>query len=252
LSWEKDSIIILVKAAPNWSKKHKKYQICTAGISQTGGWRRLYPFPELNMIKREVHIWDIIQVETLKPSDDPRPESRKIKPESIAKVGRLEDRQERRRFLRDIAEPSLEIALEEKRTMALIEPRVEDFKIEKRPPEPKQVTLEGKTFRPRPYGDVGLYYKWSCHKPCRYCQERPHRMECFDWGANVLYKRYKDEKEARTKTKHMCYYRMKYDFDTWFVLGTHSLRPWKKWMVVGLLWMKKQAKPLTNFVGATN
>jgi len=33
---------------------------------------------------------------------------------------------------------------------------------------------------------------------------------------------------------------MKYDYDSWFALGTHSRRPWSKWMVVGLLWMKKK------------
>ncbi len=245
----------MVKAAPNWSKKYKTYQICTAGVSQDGGWRRLYPFPELDMVKRDIHIWDIIEIKTKVPTDDPRPESRKIKAESIVKIGRLESRQERRNFLEKIAEPSLEIPLQEKRTMAIIKPRIEDFKIDIRPPEPKQETLEGKIFRLRPYGRVGLYYKWSCPKPCRYCKERPHRMECFDWGANILYKRYPNEEEAKAKVKHKCYYQMKYDYDTWFALGTHSLRPWKRWMIVGLLWMKKQpeqSKPLNNFLGVTN
>jgi len=35
---------------------------------------------------------------------------------------------------------------------------------------------------------------------------------------------------------------MKYDNDTWFVLGTTRRRPWKKWMIVGLLWMKKKKR----------
>jgi len=252
LSWEKESIIILVKAAPNWSKKYKKYQICTAGISQDGGWRRLYPFPERNMLAKDIHIWDIIELEMSEPADDVRPESRKIKPESIVKIGRLEDREERRKFLNRIAEQSLEIPLKEKRTMALIRPRIEDFKTMTRPPEPKQFTLEGKTFKLRPYGDVGLYYRWCCPKPCRYCRERPHVMECFDWGVNILYKKYPNEKDAKVKVKHKCFYEMKYDNDTWFVLGTHSLRPWKKWMIVGLLWMKRKPKSLTNFQISTN
>lgn len=45
---------------------------------------------------------------------------------------------------------------------------------------------------------------------------------------------------------------MKYDNDTWFVLGTTRQRPWRRWMVVGLLWMKKKradskTKSLENF-----
>jgi len=254
LSWVKETIIVLVKAAPNWSKKHKTYEICTAGISETEGWRRLYPFPETNMIKKGVKVWDVIQVETIKPSDDIRPESRKIKPESIVVMDYIEDRKERRKILDKLSEPSLESALNEKRTLTLIKPRIEGFTINKRPPEPKQATLEGDVFRIHPYGDIGLYYQWSCPKPCRYCKGKFHNMACFDWGANYLYKKYPDEKEAMAKVKQKCFYEMKYDNDTWFALGTHSRRPWKKWMIVGLLWMKKQvsakmkAKPLSAYI----
>jgi len=239
VSWEKESILILVKAAPHWSKKRKRYDICTAGVSETEGWRRLYPFPERNMIGKDVHVWDIIEVETKKPTDDPRPESRRIKPESIVKADRLEDRNERRKFLMKIEETSLEIPLCQKRTLTVIKPRIEDFKVVKRTPEPVQHTLEGKRFKIHPYGDVGLYYKWSCQEPCRYCKGKYHNMECFDWGANLLYTKY-DEKTAKAKVKQKCLYEMKYDNDTWFALGTHSRRPWKKWMIVGLLWMKKK------------
>jgi len=253
MSWEKESILILVKAAPNWSKKNRRYNICTAGISESGDWRRLYPFPERNMIGKDVHVWDIIEVETKKPTDDPRPESRKIKPESIVKVDRLEDRNERRKLLGKTEETSLEIPLSEKRTLTVIRPRIDDFKVVKRTPEPVQYTLEGKRFKVHPYGDVGLYYKWSCPKPCRYCKGKYHNMDCFDWGANLLYTKYSDEKTAKAKVKHKCLYEMKYENDTWFALGTHSRRPWKKWMIIGLLWMKKKkptepsTKPLSKF-----
>lgn len=238
--WKTESILILVKAAPNWSTKYKQYEVCTAGISEDEGWRRLYPFPEDVMHVKDIHIWDIIEVETITPSQDPRPESRKIRPESIRKIDRVDDREERRNFLREIEEPSLDISLYERRTMTLIKPKIEAFNIKKRPKAKIiQLTLNGDPFRRNPYGDVGLYYKWMCSSPCEVCKERSHNMECFDWGANVLYKRYKDEREARLKTKDMCYTRMKYDFDTWFALGTHSKRPWRTWMIVGLLWMKK-------------
>jgi hypothetical protein len=240
LSWAKETVLILVKAAPNWSKKYRTYEICTAGLSETEGWRRLYPFPEKNMISKGVNVWDIIQVETARPSDDHRPESRKIKPESITIIDRIEDRKERRKILDRLSEPSLDNALNEKRTLILTKPIIEDFIIKKRPPEPKQITLEGKVFRLHPYGDTGLYYKWSCPKPCRYCKGKSHVTACFDWGANYLYKKYSDEKEAMTKVRQKCFFEMKYDNETWFALGTHSRRPWKKWMIVGLLWMKKE------------
>ena len=239
MAWETEQILVLVKAAPNWSTKYKEYEICTAGISEDGGWRRLYPFPEDVMLKKDIRVWDLIEVETTRPTDDPRAESRKIRAESIKKVGRVENRKERRAILEKTTEPSLDIPMNDKRTMTLVKPSIEAFNIRKKPTDSVQLTLNGKPFKRNPYGDVGLIYKWRCPRRCQFCRERSHRMQCFDWGTNVLYRRYKDEKEARAKVKRMCYYRMKYDFDTWFALGTHSQRPWKRWMVVGLLWMKK-------------
>lgn len=240
MPWEKEQVLVLVKAAPNWSRKYKEYEICTAGISEDGEWRRLYPFPEEVMLKQDIHVWDLIEVETTEPKADPRPESRKIRAESIEKIGRINNRNERRDLLDGIAETSLNIPIEEKRTMTLVKPIIENFHIKKKVPEIIQITLNGKPFKRSPYGDFGLYYQWRCPKSCQYCRDRPHTMQCFDWGANVLYKRYNDEEEAKVKVKQMCYYRMKYDFDTWFALGTHSRRPWKRWLIVGLLWMKKE------------
>ena len=240
MSWQKEQILILVKAAPNWSTKYKEYEICTAGITEDEEWRRLYPFPEDVMLERNIRLWDWIEVETSEPSADPRPESRKIKAITIKKIDRIEDRCKRRKVLESINERTLEIPLEEKRTMTVIRPIIKKFTIKKKIPEVIQISLNGKPFKRSPYGDFGLYYNWECPKPCRYCTDRSHNMQCFDWGAHVLYRRYKDEEEAKTKVTQMCYYRMKYDFDTWFVLGTHSRRPWKRWMIVGLLWMKKK------------
>lgn len=240
MSWEEESVLVLVKAAPVWSTKYNEYEICVAGISEDEGWRRLYPFPEDVMLKKGIQIWDLIKVETTNPSDDPRPESRRIKAESIQKIGHIDDRQERRNFLEKTAERSLSIPMNQKRTMTLIRPKIDSFNIRKREGEMIQLTLNGRIFRRSPYGDTGLYYRWRCPTRCRFCDERSHHMECFDWGAHVLYRRYSDEKEAKKKTTDMCYYRMKYDYDTWFALGTHSRRPWTKWMIVGLLWMKKE------------
>lgn len=213
----------------------------------------MYPFPEINMVRKGIRVWDIIQVETTRPRDDPRQESRKIKSGSIQIIGRVENRKERREIIRKIAEPSLDIPLSEKRSLTLIDPKIEGFRIRKKEPEPVQITLEGKRFKKHPYGDVGLYYRWSCPKACRYCRERPHNTRCFDWGANYLYRKYEDEKEARIKVRNKLLYEMKYDNDTWFVLGTTRRRPWKRWMIVGLLWMKKKkptepsTKPLSEF-----
>jgi hypothetical protein len=246
LSWVKEKILILVKAAPNWSRKYRKYEICTAGIDQNNSWRRLYPFPEDLMIQKGIRVWDLVEIETKNPTDDPRLESRKINAESLRIIDRIEDRNERRKILLTISETSLDIPIKEKRSLTIIRPRIEDFSIQKKPEEQIQITLNGKIFRQSPYGNVNLIYKWRCPKPCQFCKTHIHTTKCFDWGANFLYRKYKDEKEARKKVKEMCHYKMVYDCDTWFALGTHRMRPWKKWMIVGLLWMKKERTINTN------
>lgn len=257
MSWQKESILVLVKAAPNWSNKYKKYEICTAGISEKNGWRRLYPFPESVMLEEDVRIWDTLEVETTKPSDDPRSESRKIRNGTVKVVGRVKSKKEKLGILAELAEPSLGLALKEKRSLALVEPRIDKFKILRGEREPLQFRLNGKPFRQHPYGDVKLYYSWRCPECCTYCKSHSHMSRCFDWGANLLYRkllrRSGDEKDTKIKVRNKLHYEMKYDNDTWFVLGTTRQRPWRRWMIVGLLWMKREKnaakyKSLEEFV----
>lgn len=240
MSDKREKVLVLVKAAPTWSKKYREHEVCTAGVTEDLEWRRLYPFSEEVMHDKNISVWDWIEVNTSDPSKDIRIESRKIDDKSIEKVGRIEKREKRRNVIERLSENSLNYPMEEKRSLTIIKPVIEDFFIKERPSTSVQLTLEGKPFIMNPYADVGLFYRWSCPEPCDYCDDRTHRMECFDWGANVLYKKYKDPIEAKEKVTDMCYRRMKEEFDSWFALGTHSQRPFKRWMIVGLLWMKKR------------
>jgi hypothetical protein len=240
MSWQKESILVLVEAAPNWSGKYGSYLVCTGGITKSNQWRRLYPMP-LDSIAGKIHRWDIIEVKTTEPEHDPRSESRKIDPDSIVISGSFsKDREDRRVLLKRLAEKSLDVAIKERRSIILIKPEIVDFHIVERKDELVQLTLNGKVFKEQPYRDVSLYYQWNCPEPCDVCSRHHHNMECFDWGAGVLWNRYKaDRKVAEEKITEMCYDNMKEKFDAWFALGTHSRRPFSKWMVVSLLWMKK-------------
>jgi hypothetical protein len=245
-----------VKAAPNWSTKYKKYEICTAGINQEEGvWRRLYPFSEKLMLQTKIRIWDIIEVSTKKPTDDPRSESRKIYGESVKIVGRINSKEKRLKIIKNFVDGSLEKSLQQKRSLAMIEPLIDDFKISKGKKEPLQFTMNGTPFRRNPYGDIMLTYGWRCPEHCRYCRGKSHTARCFDWGANLLFRKLltsNDEKTAMLKVRNKLHYEMKYNNNTWFVMGTTRQRPWKKWMIVGLLWMKKEEPsnnaPLANFI----
>lgn len=239
MGWEKETIAVLVEAAPTWSKKYG-YLICTAGLNEKGEWRRLYPMP-LDIVLSKIRRWDLIEVETTKPEHDARKESRKINPDLIIHRGKsLIDREEKRSFLNNLSEKSLDSAQTEKRTLTMIKPEVLDFYIEERKEERIQLTLNGKPFRKQPYGDIGLFYRWKCPVPCKGCIKRPHMMECFDWGANQLWKRYEaNPEEAKEKVTRKLFFDMRDRFDTWFALGTHSRYPFLRWMIIGLFWFKK-------------
>lgn len=235
----KETVTILVKAAPTWSTKYKEYEVCTAGVTPEGAWRRLYPFPEDVFHDENIKLWDIINIETSVPSNDIRSESRKIDYTMIENIGRINTREEKRRLLDDITESSLQDSLNSKRSLCLVKPNIVSFAVEPNRDPMVQFTLDGKPFIKNPYADVDLIYRWTCEDSCEFCEGQPHRMKCFDWGAHVLYKRYPDPVEAVEKVTDMCLTRMRDEFDTWFVLGTHSQRPFRRWMIVGLLWMKK-------------
>jgi hypothetical protein len=244
MTWERESIMVLVKATPNWSTTSGRYTICTAGVNKNGELRRLYPMFWQTIKSQGIKVWDEISFDASEPEKDSRPESRKIKNESVRNLGcAIEDREERRDFLRKLEDAHLPDATKRKKTLSLVRPILFGFSVDKREETINQATLYGGIFRKRPYDDVGIYYEFKCgEKGCDMCSEvgKFHKMECFDFGVNELYRKYEDEKEAREKVHDMCFVRMKTDFDCWFAMGTHSRYPFLKWMIVGLLWMKRK------------
>jgi len=241
--WNKESVLVLVKATPNWSDSLKRYTICTAGINEDGEWRRLYPMFWKTIKSKGIKTWDLISVETQKPARDKRPESCKVRNETITNLGCvIKDREERRSYLNKHTEHQLPNASRERRTLCMIKPTLFSFSIQKREEKVDQATLYKGVFKKRPYHEIGLYYDFKCGKDgCEMCSKigKLHTMECFDFGANHLYRRYEDENIAKEKVRDKCFTKMRFDYDCWFAMGTHSAYPFLRWMIVGLLWMKK-------------
>lgn len=247
MSTEEETVLVLVKATPNWSDHLKRYTICTAGINENNEWRRLYPLQWSTIRDKDIKLWDKIKVSTSQPEKDPRPESRKIDDKTIVNLGcGIKDREGRRKFLVSHIDLFLPDATKTKRTLAIIKPTLFGFSIEKSDDESKQVTLDGAAFKVQPYGDNSMIYQFKCgEKGCSMCSRvrKFHNMECFDFGANELYKRYQntklDEKMLNEKVREGLYIRMKTNCECWFAMGTHSQYPFLRWMIVGLLWMKR-------------
>ncbi len=240
MGWIEEKITVLVKACPTWSQKLGKYTICTGGINDKDEWRRLYPMPQPVVMEKGISLWNVIKVEVSEETGDPRTETRLIKPESIVDLGaELKTREQKRAFLAKHTDPSLAIPKSQGRTCSIIKPVLIDFEVIKRKPLFSQATLYGGIFKKNPYEDIGLYYTFQCQEPCKVCERKPHRMECFDWGANWLFRKYDNEAVAAEKVKEMGFVRMKTINDMWFVMGTHRRYPFLNWLLVGVLWMKR-------------
>ena len=240
MKWVEEKITVLVKACPTWSQKLGKYTICTGGINDKGEWRRLYPMPQPVIMEKGISLWNVINVQVSEEIGDPRKESRLIDPKTIVDLGpELKTREEKKAFLAKHTDLSLNSPTKE-RTCSIIKPELIDLEVIKRKLEFSQATLYGGIFKKNPYDDVGLYYSFRCEEPCNVCQKKPHRMECFDWGANYLFRRYDDETVAAEKVREMGFTRMTTINDIWFVMGTHRMYPFLHWLLVGVLWMKRE------------
>ncbi len=82
-----EKILITVKTYPALSKKYAEL-VCTAGITESGAWRRLYPvrFRQLyEEQKYQKYQW--VEAELEKSNSDSRPESYKIVRNSLTAIG---------------------------------------------------------------------------------------------------------------------------------------------------------------------
>src|SRR5436190_7164699 len=81
--------IVMVKAAPQVGRRHGE-TVCCAGIDVYGQWLRLYPvsFRALDD-GQKFGRWDRIRFRCRRPTDDQRPESRRVEQQSIEIVGSL-------------------------------------------------------------------------------------------------------------------------------------------------------------------
>ena len=148
MAWEKESIMVLVKATPNWSTTSGRYTICTAGVNKNGEWRRLYPMFWQTIKSQGIKVWDEISFDSSEPEKDTRPESRKIRNESVKNLGcAIENREERRDFLRKLEDAYLPDATKKDKTLSLLKPILFGFSVGKRKETINQATLYGGIFK---------------------------------------------------------------------------------------------------------
>ena len=91
LEFQKQRVAILVKAYPQPSQKYQE-TVCCAGITPDLRLLRLYPIRYRHLRpEQQFDRFDVIEVELTKTTDDTRPESYKVKEETLRIVQRGSD-----------------------------------------------------------------------------------------------------------------------------------------------------------------
>jgi len=247
----RERLLVLAKACPEVSQKYESL-ICVAGITAKGEWRRIYPIPwkifwgasPKNFSKKQ---WIEYELEDEKPSDH-RPESRKIKPNTIRALKREEyGKIEKLLAERITTIERLESKGSKTASLGVIKPEsIEDFfpitnrQYQKSVTKGAQMDLFGKSAVKL---EIPKYkYKYLFMDDT---DGRTHEILCEDWEVGELYRncedyrktgRYKDEDEVHQKVKDKMLDITKNG--AYFIMGSHYRFP--TYMIIGVIYPTKK------------
>lgn len=246
--YESERAVILIKAAPQTSSKHRE-TVCCAGITPYGEWRRLYPISFRFLTNhRKFSRWDVVEYRSGRPKDDRRQESRRVDPESLQIVNSIK-KGERWNFLQKSIVTSLQKEKEAGRSLALLEVEVLDFDYE--PMSADKFARQKASFEAiHSTGDMFETNKIIPYEPCPYEFKYRYRSEdgirtgtCQDWEVEATYFHMsrRDGKQAaldyivqtfgeRYPREGMC-----------LAMGTHSLYP-DTWLINGIIKLERDGQ----------
>ncbi len=267
MSWVKKRVLVIVKAAPEPSKKYGD-AVCTAGLTEDGEWIRLYPVPlDLWRRGRGFKKFDWIEVECKKASQEEklgRKESHKIRSDSLKVVdrslsgnGRV-DWAGRNQLLyphRSASIEALREAYNKDRTslgMVRVGELIDFYKSEQLTESElnhhrvKQMVFsdleDGRGGALKPQWILNqiphiFRYKFKCETSA--CSG--HDMTCEDWELFEAYRlwpeRYKTEERTFEKIRDKFFSLFKDKKDLHFFMGTDSQYP--SWMIIGVYYPPK-------------
>jgi hypothetical protein len=251
LMWNDEEIFIVVKTYPLQSKSHVE-TVCTAGITKDNRWIRLYPvrFRYLPFDKRFTkYQWISAEVQKLKT--DSRPETYRLKEESI-RLGNVikpfPDNWSRRR---EIVLPLLNESVEELQflqretgqSLGII--KVEelcDFRVT--PGQSAPLAVQQSLFEDvHDLDPIPLHFRYRFRCAGEGCKGL-HDMSIIDWEIGELYRR---AREKCATEREICDYLAGRFVDmmfspkreTYFFLGTHRWHP-ASFMICGVFYFEKE------------
>ena len=266
MTWVRKRILVVVKAAPEPSKKYGDC-ICTAGITDEGEWMRLYPVP-LGLFRRGKGFrkFDWIEVDCKSASDEEklgRKESYKIRAETLRVVDRTLSRSTKVDWAgrNAILDPHRSASIEDltqaydaDRTslgMIRVGELIDFYKTrdltdaERETHHAKQMTfgqLNGDAVRLRPewiLKQIPHIFKYRFRCEPNTCPS--HDITCEDWELFEAYRKwpetYGTEDRTFEKIKDRFFIKFKAERDLHFFMGMYSMYP--SWMIVGLYYPPK-------------
>lgn len=250
--WKRKRVFITVKTYPVPSQSSIEVS-CTAGITDTGEWVRLYPVPHrLLEGEKQFSRYQWVEVDVTRPKEDPRPESHKLNAATIKlaeKVGTEGAWRERRKLLKNLVKPSMchIKRMQNERghpTLGLFKPAKIDRLIIERIQNPdwtlqeKEFLSQSNMFEEGPTKPLEkIPYKFKYDFRCNDPECRGHTMMCTDWEMGQSYRRwrkaYGDGWEAPFRKRYED--EMINKLDTHFYVGTVHQHP-KSWIIIGLFY----------------
>ena len=241
---EQAEAIIIVKASPQLGDKHGE-TVCTAGITRTGEWVRLFPIQFRTLEQAQQYArWDVVDYRWRAPKNDRRSESRRVEHDTLQVTGKLAVKD---RF--GLVDPMVKSSLNDERaagrSFAFIRPSVRKFVIE--PLEANLLAEEQRRFDA--YAGQGNLFMKALH-PYRAC---PYKFSyeyefadgrrtgrCQDWETEATFFRWRQdygEADALRRMQHRWGKELPAK-GLLFAMGTHSIYP-DTWLINGLVQMSE-------------
>jgi hypothetical protein len=257
MPYEVVKVLIWGKTYPELSSKYVE-TVCTGGCREDGSPIRLYPVPLRYLdTGKQYKLYEWIEVAVEKSRSDPRPESYKVNPDKITRVGHLDTergtwRSRRSIVFRDLRWQFSSIGalkaaqISSGRSFGIVTPaKIEEVKLVPKSSRDKvdyeakmiEVQSQGDFFRPE-YKELefllqDIHLLWRCAESCSECRRKPHNMKVLDWGLLELGRRDGWEK-AKRRLEEIANLRT-YDFKIF--MGNFRLHP-QVFGIIGLWYPK--------------
>ncbi len=262
MTWRRRRILVVVKAAPERSKKYGEC-VCTAGITEEGEFTRLYPIP-LDVFRRGPRFkkfsWIEVECEKVEGEKLQRKESYRVREGSIRVVDTSlcdnpVDWAGREKLIAPLRSPNVENLIDafrrDRTSLGLI--RVGDLQRFYKTEDPQVPGADGPRIMQATFDAMGgmgppmwilnqiphvFRYKFRCDAPESVCHG--HDMTCEDWELFESNRKWSERygtPELLWQKLHDRYFTKMKESDLHFFMGTES--QYGSWLVVGLYYPKR-------------